>query len=78
MKIPHIYFVSFKEKNRKNVYYVYFGLHRSWESTWNRIRELKIDKNRKYLHGTYLSWKGVFFLLMPLRIFHEDDRTKKK
>ena len=78
MKIPKIYFVIFKTKKRRNLYYVYFGLHRSWKSTWNRIYELGIDKDRKYIHGTYLSWKALFFLLMPFRIFYEEDRTKTK
>ena len=78
MKIPHIYFVLFKTKHKRKIYYTYFGLHRSWDSTWDRIYKLKIDKDKEYIYGTFLPWKALFYILMPFDIFYEDDTTKKK
>ena len=76
--IPHIYYVFFKDKKTKGIGYTYFGLHRSWESTWNRIRELGIDKNKKYIDGWYLTWKALFFILMPFKIFYKEDGRNEK
>lgn len=71
MRIPHIYFVSFKNTKGeyKGGYFTYFGLHRSWESTWDRIRKLEIDKDKKYIYGGFLTWRAILYIIAPFRIY---------
>jgi len=76
MRIPHIYHIifSYKENNQK-VILDYWGMHWSWESTWDNIKKNKFDEGKKYITGSNLEWKLFFILFIPN--FGWDRRKEK-
>lgn len=63
--MPHIYHITFREKNSSELFHDYWGLHLSWENAWRSIYRFDVSKDKEYVVGTMLTWRMFFMLLTP-------------